>query len=396
MSERLSLQDLTDLLAEKQGLTKKDAELFLRELFDLIMQTIEQKDSVKIKEFGTFKLVKVNSRKSVDVNTGEDIEIPAHYKLSFTPDKTLKDLINAPFAHFESVVLEDGVSFENITFDAENESEDQDTEEEAVPETIITEIEMKEEQEENIEKEINDAVEHPEELSAEIEPAEVELTEETESVADAPVSVAEEAADETEEDDDDDDDDDDEYEPELEESKTTRNVIIVLAILLLVILGYLFKDDIMGAFNGGSGSDTTPVTTEQVDQPDEDALPSDSLMVENDSIAEESVENVSALPEQNTTTPSTATTTPAKEYKPKATITLKSGDTLRKLALTHYGDKTFWVYIYQENIDKIKNFNNIPIGTKLVIPAPEKYDIDVKNAQSLSKAKALEDKYFAK
>ena len=114
MNERLSLQDLIDLLAKKQEITKKEAEVFLRELIAVISETIESNESVKIKDFGTFKLVKVNARKSVDVNTGEAIEIAAHYKLSFTPDKLLKEAINRPFVHFESVVLEEGVSFDNI------------------------------------------------------------------------------------------------------------------------------------------------------------------------------------------------------------------------------------------------------------------------------------------
>lgn len=114
MNERLTLQDLIDILAKKQDITKKDAETFLRELFAVIAENIEKNDSVKIKDFGVFKLVKVNARKSVDVNTGEAIEIAAHYKLSFTPDKLLKDAVNRPLADFESVVLEDGVSFDDI------------------------------------------------------------------------------------------------------------------------------------------------------------------------------------------------------------------------------------------------------------------------------------------
>ena len=120
MNERLSLQDLIDLLAKKQEMTKKDAEAFLRELVAIITENIEANESVKIKDFGTFKLVKVNARKSVDVNTGEAIEIAAHYKLSFNPDKLLKEAVNRPFAHFESVVLEEGVTFDNI----ENEGEE--------------------------------------------------------------------------------------------------------------------------------------------------------------------------------------------------------------------------------------------------------------------------------
>ena len=129
MNERLSLQDLIDLLAKKQEITKKEAEVFLRELIAVISETIESNESVKIKDFGTFKLVKVNARKSVDVNTGEAIEIAAHYKLSFTPDKLLKEAINRPFAHFESVVLEEGVSFDNIEKDETVNIEEADEEE---------------------------------------------------------------------------------------------------------------------------------------------------------------------------------------------------------------------------------------------------------------------------
>ena len=138
MNERLSLQDLIDLLAKKQGITKKDAEVFLRELISIISENIENNEPVKIKDLGVFKLVKVNSRKSVDVNTGEAIEIPAHYKLSFIPDKSLKDVINRPFAHFESIVLEDGVSFENIeSGDDIDETEEVNTvEEESIPEKV--------------------------------------------------------------------------------------------------------------------------------------------------------------------------------------------------------------------------------------------------------------------
>lgn len=107
MNEKLLLQDLVVLLAKKSGITQKEADRFFRELFQLILESIYENDIVKIKDFGTFKLVKVNSRESVNVNTGEKIEIPAHYKLSFAPDKSLKELVNEPFAHFESVVLDD-------------------------------------------------------------------------------------------------------------------------------------------------------------------------------------------------------------------------------------------------------------------------------------------------
>jgi len=107
MNEKLLLQDLVVLLAKKSGITQKEADKFFRELFQLVLEGIYGNDIVKIKDFGTFKLVKINSRESVDVNTGNKIEIPAHYKMSFTPDKTLKELVNEPFAHFESVPLDE-------------------------------------------------------------------------------------------------------------------------------------------------------------------------------------------------------------------------------------------------------------------------------------------------
>lgn len=107
MNDKLLLQDLVVLLAKKSGITQKDADKFFRELFQLILERIYENDIVKIKDLGTFKLVEISSRESVDVNTGEKIEIPAHYKMAFTPDRSLRELVNEPFAHFESVVLDD-------------------------------------------------------------------------------------------------------------------------------------------------------------------------------------------------------------------------------------------------------------------------------------------------
>lgn len=125
MNEKLTLQDLVDLLAKKAKITKKEADLFFRELFQLILDQIFDNDQVKIKDFGTFKLVLVNSRESVNVNTGEKIEIPAHHKLSFIPDKALRNLVNKPFAQFETILLEDGVMF-NDSIDSDPSLSDDD------------------------------------------------------------------------------------------------------------------------------------------------------------------------------------------------------------------------------------------------------------------------------
>lgn len=112
MNDKLSLQDLVDLLSKKAKITKKDADSFYREFFQLILERILENDSVKIKDFGAFKLVLVDSRESVNVNTGEKIEIPSHYKLSFIPDKTLKELVNKPFSQFQTILLENEVATE--------------------------------------------------------------------------------------------------------------------------------------------------------------------------------------------------------------------------------------------------------------------------------------------
>ena len=129
MKEKLTLQDLVDLLAKSAGLTKKEADAFLREFLSVITDSIFNGEQVKIKDFGTFKLTSVKSRESVNVNTGEKIEIPAHHKLSFIPDKSLKELVNKPFEQFETTLLEDSISFESIeeSEDPVDASEDEDT-----------------------------------------------------------------------------------------------------------------------------------------------------------------------------------------------------------------------------------------------------------------------------
>lgn len=129
MNDKLTIQDLTDLLADKHGLSKKDAEAFVKEFFVLIEQALENDKYVKIKGLGTFKLIDVESRESVDVNTGERIEIKGHTKVSFTPDSTVREIVNKPFSHFETVALRDSVVLEDtpiIDGDLDNDESDFD------------------------------------------------------------------------------------------------------------------------------------------------------------------------------------------------------------------------------------------------------------------------------
>lgn len=113
MTEKVNIQDLINLLAGKHGIEKDVADIFVKDFFSLIEEGLRKDRYVKIKGFGTFKLVDVESRESIDVNTGERIQIQGHTKVSFTPDTAVRDTINKPFAHFETVVLSENVSFDD-------------------------------------------------------------------------------------------------------------------------------------------------------------------------------------------------------------------------------------------------------------------------------------------
>ena len=126
MNERLTIQDLTNLLAAKHSMTKKNAEAFVKEFFLLIEQALEIDGCVKIKGLGTFKLIDVDSRESVDVNTGERFQIKGHTKVSFTPDPNLRDTINKPFSHFETVVLNENTVLEDTAVEETEEDENEE------------------------------------------------------------------------------------------------------------------------------------------------------------------------------------------------------------------------------------------------------------------------------
>ena len=107
MNEKISFQDIAEAISEKNGVTKKLSEDFLRELVAVIEMALQKDGVAKIKGLGTFKLLLVEERKSVNVQTGSEIVIPAHHKVSFAPEKGLKEAVNKPFAHLETYVLRD-------------------------------------------------------------------------------------------------------------------------------------------------------------------------------------------------------------------------------------------------------------------------------------------------
>ena len=127
---KISINELAAVLIERKNLKKKSASAFVNELFYLIQKGLEQDKSVKVKGLGTFKIIDVDDRESVNVNNGERVLIEGHSKITFTPDALMKELVNKPFSQFETVVLNEGVDFEQ---EPELEPEP-DLEQEAVPE----------------------------------------------------------------------------------------------------------------------------------------------------------------------------------------------------------------------------------------------------------------------
>lgn len=111
---KFSLNTLGKLLADKSGLSQVEAELFIRKMFDVCNQGLDADKQVKIKWLGTFKVQATKDRESINVNTGERFTIEGRDKLTFTPDNILKEIVNKPFAQFETVVVNDGVNFDEI------------------------------------------------------------------------------------------------------------------------------------------------------------------------------------------------------------------------------------------------------------------------------------------
>ena len=142
---RLSIQDIAKVLVAKNGLEQQRANQFATELFAIIQERLEKNDLVKVKGLGTFKVITVEARESVSVRTGGRVMIDEHSKITFTPDATMKELVNKPFSQFETVVLNDNVEFD----DMKEQPSESDTEFDDVKDDFMEE---EPEQQEQIEK----------------------------------------------------------------------------------------------------------------------------------------------------------------------------------------------------------------------------------------------------
>ena len=368
MNEKITLQDLINLFSEKQGMNKKDAEVFVRTMFELIEEALATEKYVKIKGLGTFKLTEVDSRESVNVNTGERIEIQGHTKISFTPDVTMKELINKPFSHFETVVLNEGVELE----DTPVETPEEIVQEEIISETIIAEEPaiMEEPQPEPIVEtpiEEETIIEEPtiEEQTIEEPISEEPIEEETiieESTVEEPIAeepITEEQAitevqtsEETEK-----------Y-VSTEEKKVKNTNRILWGVIVVLVLIILF-----GAYwmflRPSSVPEVTPLPPVQeevtIPAPAEEKQPEDTL---------ETVKFIQLSAEElrKEHVPSFADTLDYQIIGTQEEYTLQKGETIIRASVKFFGTKKYWPYIVKHNLDVLPDPDNIPAGVKIKIP----------------------------
>ena len=190
---KLTIQEVAKILIEKNGLGQREANQFATEFFAVILSRLQNGETVKVKGLGTFKIINVEARESVSVRTGERVVIDSHSKVSFTPDTVMKELVNKPFSQFETVVLNDGVEFEDMPDDVVEEETPVVEEPAIVEEPVADEQVVEEEKNEVAEEPVALVVEEPSVEEPAVEEPAVE-----EPVAEVPL-VKEPVAEESEE-----------------------------------------------------------------------------------------------------------------------------------------------------------------------------------------------------
>lgn len=439
MNNRLSIQDLALILSEQTGKSTEEALRFLQEFIAVVSEGVYNDKLVKVKGLGTFKIIRVEERASVSVNSGERFVIPSHYKFTFTPDKELKELVNKPFSLFDTVELNEEVDFSDVDVSAETsgaEDAADDSSEEILPDGIPEQaIEAPQTPEPEVKPAVEEEAVPQEEVEAEPESeAETETTPEPEveaepePKAEAETTLKEEAKAEPEAETETMPEPEVEAEPELKaEAETTpkeeakaepkpaepvssvsgykeyrrkrrrsasRKLLFPIACLFVVIvLGIVYIVCLSGRTTVNknweppmaevgnptpeAGMNPVPADSTGVTPPDSASLAADSVVAEPPVVEENQPEE-----------------TPKSDIL--ALVTIKAGDRLASFAKQYYGHKFFWVYIYQYNQDIISDPNNIPIGTELRIPDPGLYGIDATDRSSIDKAAALQSQILGK
>lgn len=430
MNERLYQQNFIDLLSEKHGMDKKDAEKFIKEFFLLIEEALEKDRAVKIKGLGTFKLVDVESRESVKVNTGERFQIQGYTKVAFVPDTSLRDIINKPFAHFETVVLNENTVLEDTPI-TESEDEGEETREETLPlneekaGVVIADVPAEEKEEEMI----------PDDRDAANEETDALLVEETVAVVEEDSSASAEIAFVEEESalpeghfsepENGEHPDMQQPQPVIEPKLSAEEIIarelaaippvvtpivetgkrdkspkrektersplpylIAIIVVVLILCGgallFIYYPDLFDSHSKIEKVEKPANTQESADMP-LPVVPQDTVMQKDtvgevvSPVKEETPVAVPAPKKKEEAVKkdnkSTAKPTPFKpdsvNYKitgTKTVYTIKEGETLTRVALRFYGTKALWPYIVKHNPDVIKNPDHVPYGTTIKIP----------------------------
>lgn len=335
MENKITLSQLARTLAQKKGISLKKAEAFLKEFFDSIAENVKTDKLVKVKGLGTFKLIDVNDRESVNVHTGERIIIPGHSKLSFTPEASLRDTVNKPFADFQTVVINDETNLEDMERvpqeEPESVEEPEVIEQQAEPEVVL-------EEEPALEQVTTPAEESETVTAEEQEENEPEPVSEAE---DEVVAVLEEKKEEPAK-----------QEPVKEEQKKSqgrpKTFVWIAVALLLCVFSYL-----VGHYSLLEGllpkQEQEPVKQEVVE-----AAP-DTTKAE--PIQEEPAEEVQYAQ------------VPNGKYKivgTRKTYVMQPGDYITRIALQEYGDKEVAQYIIVHNA--FPNPDNVPIGKEIKLP----------------------------
>lgn len=349
MNNRLTIQDLAGILAEHSGKDRTSTEQFLKVFIAVVTEGVYTDKIVKIKGLGTFKIIPVEQRESIHVNTGERFIIPEHYKFSFLPDKELKELVNKPFSFFETTEVSENADFTDMDVFEESDPEEKESEDESVEEVMP-------------DKEVP-VISEP--IPPVEEPVEAEKLPQPEQISPS-LSIEPE----------------EEIIPEIQEKKELRShkslkIASIIAVTLVVVIGALLY------FNREIFIISAPLPPEvQQSMPETQVLPADTSMTKE-------------LGESDTTTlvianDSITSPQPPQQSDILAKVKIEPGSRLTLISLDYYGSKLFWVYIYEHNKAKIKDPNNVPVGTELEIPAPALYGINARDRASIEKAAALQ------
>ena len=336
--DKIFLQDLADGLARRKSISKKDADAFVRNVFDIIGQNLLTDQLVKVKGLGTFKMITVDSRESINVNTGERITIDSHTKITFTPDAILRDRVNRPFADFDTVVLNDDTKTEDM---------------EALTAPFLA-AEQKERSEKGETRNI--------ETRSEKEPV-AEPTPVAEEPVAEPTPVAEPVAEtKTKK----------KTKKKTEEKKPVEKsgsfwkwmFWILLLLVVLLVAAYILHEK--GYLNLPKEEPVVETPVVQVEKPDTTAVEEakeDTVEVQAEEVKEEKpVQNLKELIAQN----------PQFEngdywiVGTKATHVIEKGDDFSKLAQKYYDDKTLVSYIIKYN--NFRDPSHIFVGAEVKIP----------------------------